>query len=740
MPVYTPPDDIPAKIGELPDNRQNAAKLLSKSLVHSLEVIEKKGEFVPSDGVPNATRAERLALQIERAVHDSHPNHTAYNLQARTLIFNLKTNAELISRLLKGTLTPSMLAAMKSEELASEEAQKEAAILKARAEKQAIRITEDGPRMRRTHKGEELVGYDNAMLIDEMPMAPVPRPQKKLSQPASEPAHTDSSARDLSVNTQHSPSLANFDINKVFSSVKSPTLPQQQQFQHHRLSVASAVSTGPGVDPEVDRLLDDDTQSPPYSPSAETDPDVVWRGALVMNTIATVPVTAKHIGGGKLDEGIGLPYSKLIPPSLSVCGRIDEQQAVVYLCGLRYNKATDVVVVNLEPASASAQAREDFKKIFDYFVSKKRYGVIQDKGVANVRDTYLVPVLPGTGTGGHPEFMLNLVDNYIPETRTEPMLLAVFVYRNDLETVKRVQGVAEPAVAGKSQASNLMSQHGPGQSPSTPTPPQGGFQHGHGRSLTSGPAFSPTSPQGAFPQAGLPQQLPASHHMSHQPAAKHRPAPDPDQVAAENLAREILGPLMVSPTVGFLLPQARGMTRKEWEVIKSIYERDPLTRDNLPYLSQVLEKKGSGGSSDGSPTTSPPAADPRRRSVQPQPEPRMQPQQAMPPVPTPAPVPTLASVPGPAPPLPTAFAPVSAPAAALAPAPAPVAAPALAPEAPAPPPLQHAPAIRNTPIPPPPIPHAATVVSPRQTPPRQTPIPPPPIPPQAAATAGGPPA
>lgn len=683
---------------------------LSKSLTASINALEKKGEFTPSDGVSVADRAERLALEIERAVHDTHPNLSAYGSQVRTLLFNLKSNVDLTARLLAGTLTPTMLAAMSSDELATEELQKSNAEMVARAEKQAIKITEDGPRIRKTHKGEEVIGGDVDMVVDKVP-SPLVAPetaseQDKAREPPAQLDLARSPTKGLAVSTQQSPTKADFDINKVFSSVKSPTLTQGR----HRLSISTAPAGGPGIDPEVDRFLDDGTQSPPYSPSAESDPDVVWRGNLVMNTIATVQVSAKHIGGAKLSESIQLPWNKLIPKSLSVCGRIDEHQAIVYLCGLRYSLPTDIVVVNLEPGSEAS--KPEFQKIFDYFVSKKRYGVIGDKGVANVRDTYLVPVLPGTGN--HPEFMYNLQDNFIPETRTEPMLLAVFVYRNDPETLMRVHGTADAEHAKRQHelATQPNTQHGQQgfvQSPGTPTPSHPGFPQG-GRQSISAPAFSPATPQGTFPNYPTPRE---SHHPLQQPQLNasgqrepdqpvtgYRPAQDPAQVAAEAIARQVLGPLIISPTVNFLLPQAQTMSTKEWEVIKNIYEQDPRARDDLPYLSSVLERVGNRGqSAPGAPPTPTPA-----------------------PAPAPAPAPRRKSQPK------------------VQPSQAPLPGPAV--QTPVPPP-QPPHAIRNTPIPPPPIPHVAAAAAappPRQTPPRQTPIPPPPIPPQAAAAAGAPPA
>lgn len=65
------------------------------------------------------------------------------------------------------------------------------------------------------------------------------------------------------------------------------------------------------------------------------------------------------------------------------------------------------------------------------------------------------------------------------------------------------------------------------------------------------------------------------------------------------MAREILGPLLNSvPTVLFLLPQAYKMSRREWEAIKSILEKNPRARDDLSYLADLLER-GETGNGDG---------------------------------------------------------------------------------------------------------------------------------------------
>ncbi|KAL1837489.1 hypothetical protein VTJ49DRAFT_3733 [Mycothermus thermophilus] len=664
LPAYTPPADLPEKIAGLPDTRQGPAKALHKSLVVSVGAAEKNG-LVPADGVSTADRAERFALQIERAVHDTHPTVSSYASQIRTLAFNLKSNHELTARLLARTLAPPMLASMTTEELASQELRKETAEMLARAEKQSIKITEDIPRIRRTHKGDEIIGDEHFITSEDIPSAPVRRPSAPKQEPSEKPA---------SIDTQTSPTRSDFDLNKVFSTVKSPTARQGP----HRLSIATTTSAGPGVDPDVDRLLDDETHSPPYSPKEETDPDVVWRGNIVMNTIADVPVTAKHMGGANLSETIHLPWDKLIPRTLTVCGRIDEQQAIVYLCSLRYSLPTDIVVVSLEPTSPTAKA--GMQKLIDYFVSKKRYGVVGDKGVANVRDTYLVPVLPGTGN--LPEFMMNLADNFIPETRTEPMMLCVFVYRNDPETIQRIYGTTDPnhSVRMHQAAQNAAAL----QTSGTPTPTQTTFASA-ARASVSAPTFAPTTAQYPSPRMGAPAQQAPPPAPAPQPPRKPSTT-DELQRQGEAVAREILGDLITSPTVAFLLPQAHLMSRREWEVIKKIYEQDPRTRDDLPYLGSILEREG-------------------QKQQQ-----RQQQQQRVAQAPPPQPQPSQQHRPQP---------PVTT----------------MPPQAhPAPSQPQQHPThpVRTTPILPPPIPPGAA------GPPRQTPIPPPPIPPQTAPGAGAP--
>lgn len=632
-PKYTPPSDLAASVAELPGVRIGPAKALKKSLAHVIAAMVKGQELDLAEGETGETVAEKYALQIERAVFDTHPvgkGQREYTQQIKSLTFNLKNNPELCHGLLGGVHLPTTLAVMTSEQLASDEMRRQTAEMRARAEKQSILYTSDtGVRVRRTHKGEEVVEDENTVHDAPMPMAGGPRRGAAANATAGDDQHAPLVKREsvggdagglkgrspsAGLSQQPSPSQPNFDINKVFSTVRSPTV------GHNRKPSAPAISTnGPGFDPDVDRMLEDDNESPPYSPTEEAqDPGVVWRGSLTMSSIADFQATARHVGGA--DFAAFGPWAKLMPKRMTVAGRIPQQSAIEYLCSLRYSNLTDIVVVSIAPASPAS--RQDFHNLIDYFVSKKRYGVVGNKVAGNVRDTYLVPV--PAGDGGHPEFMLNLVDNYIPKSRADPMLLAVFVYRNEPDQLKALEGATGP----------------PAGAAATPTP--GGGYGGQRSSSTSGPAFSPATPQGVFsphqqqqpaqaqaprlprpaqPQAQPPQQAGATLQSTTpvpipQPPYSHRPAhaaqagaaPTAEernrqaQLAGQALAHEVLGGLASAPTAQFLLPQAFQMGRSEWETIKRVYEREPRSRDDLQYLGALLENEGPGARAEAGAT------------------------------------------------------------------------------------------------------------------------------------------
>lgn len=538
-----------------------------------------------------ASKAERLAIQIENAVLATHPDKNAYQAQCRAIANNLKLNQELCNGLLTRTLSPNTLATMSSDDMASKELKHKTAELKAQANIQSVMVQDDGPRVRRTHKGEEVVEDGSYAVPIENPMPSSTRRRSMLdpnadmagrsreNSPGNEvelPADIDTTYRsrddirsqvpkkplvvDTKPNqapTRKSSTQADFDINKVFSSVQSPV--NSQHVRRQSTNIAPPAN-GPGVDPEIDKLLqDDENDSPPYSPAEySSDPDVVWRGTVTMDSIAKFSAAAKHVGGANLK----IPWTDILQKELKVAGRIDKDKANEYLCSLRYSPPTDVVIVSITPTGDPSPP--DFRDLYDYFYTKLRYGVLTNKGVGNVRDTYLVPVAP---SGPIPDFVINLDGHQVPENRTQPMLLVALVVRSDWipdpEPVRNFENAPEV------------------QSPSLVTHPQ------RQMSMSGAPpSMSPINPQNsAFAAPQTPQQ-----HQ--QPQNQQNPQMTPQlklQREGETTAARILGPHLHAPTVKFLMPQAFQMRPLEWEIIRDILEKDARAQQDLNHLSQVLD-------------------------------------------------------------------------------------------------------------------------------------------------------
>lgn len=593
----SPPSNLPTKVSELQNDpiRQGAANLLLKSLLVAVRVSMDKGVYMLNKGDSQEAKAERLALQIENAIYVTHPDQTAYGSQARTVASNLKRNQDLCNSLLNRKLSPAALSVMTSDDMASKELKRQTAEMQARADKQSIMVSEDGPRVRRTHKGEELVGGDDFAIGADETANPsrirrMADPNDSLGARSREnsvgeqvelPEDIDSyrshddirgnAGPKLAINTQpkrapvrKESTQGDFDINKVFSSVQaqSPTIAQ-----HIRRASSNNVppADGPGVDPEIDKMLqDDEGDSDAYSPAEYTsDPEVVWRGGVTMDSVAKFSAAAKHVAG--MDIGRVGPWTDFLLKDLRVAGKIDPEKASEYLCSLRYSPPTDVSVVDLIPSGEAS--KEAFMELYNYFHSRKRYGVLTNKGAGNVRDTYLVPVPPSPAS--LPDFITNLESHRLPETRSDAILLVVLVVRNEWQPDAQRSFESKPETQSPSvnaHAHRQMSISGTGPAMS-PIPPQG-----------SGSFSTPPMPQQQFPPPGT--QYRQQQDMEQRTK---------DQREGEAVAVSILGASVDAPTVAFLMPQAFQMRPVEWEIIRGILEEDEKARVDLQHLSQVLE-------------------------------------------------------------------------------------------------------------------------------------------------------
>jgi len=617
--------------------RRRVATALVRLFIDQTQQAQKDGTFKLPQGQSHDAFGLKLGLAVEYAVYlnfwgQSAQPSSQYSDKFRMILHNVKANPALRDRLLSGGLSPNELSKMSSFDMASKELQEKTEEIMKESEKQHIIIQEDGPRIRRTHKGEELV--DNESNIAQgsdtvFTHAPVRRRESEMemsaSKQASPPAvnppspaaveETSYSAtagspianQPLVVDTSAPPrpsaggdrkSSSTFNIQDVWSSVGGPAITEGQRApQQASLGSTSAqAQPRPGeADADIDRLLKDEEadEEEPYSPTDYTaDPgSTIWRGKITMPSIAEFHGIAKHVAGANLSSTY--PWSQLIPSSLMIEGRIAIDRASDYLCGLKWSHTTELSVVSVTPADEPDPIAQ-FDKLFRYFTERNRYGVIGKSPVAAVRDTYLATL--EVGMSKKPDFVELLEYCTIEDPSPERMLLLTFVVKNsNSPSAQNNHSPSAHATPRHLDAATVASPIGPSVSHSTsnsfsaPSPMDHSFPH---TSPSPGYAHMPHQYSNSPPQPHQHAfQMPP--HQQHPAYQQPQPYPNPSGMDA---ARQALGnELANSASVGDLLKEAPNTGVPEFLVIKDLLETVPASRNDFGMLKGLLTVKHQSG-------------------------------------------------------------------------------------------------------------------------------------------------
>ena len=543
------------------ESRKRAAKGLVTKFIDSTKQAVHEGKFTLPPGQTADAYGNQLGLAVEYAlflnfwVPKAEPS-PLYGEKLRTIIHNVKQNPALRDSLLSGALAPNTLTTMSSDDMMRKDQKEEKAHLLKQAEKQHTLVHEEGPRIRRTHKGEEIVGEDQQATgtNESIYAGATVRPRRESEADDNDvgpdartphsPMDMDHPARPLVVDTRAQPAdrkfSGNFDIDNAWSSVDTPSHPKY----HHQASPTGGPHdapspTGPtNADPEIARLLHDhDDDDEPYSPKEYTEDGTVWRGTLSMPMVAEFRGAAQHVAGADLSAVH--PWSSMMPPVLTIEGRIAVEKASEYLCGLQWSKTTDVTVVAVAPSEhATPDDRAQFNKLFEYFVSRQRYGVVNKSPVALVRDTYVVPL--EAGAAKKPEFIELLENCTLGDDRPARLLLVTYVVKSRPDNLPPSNQTTprEPKLAN----SPVAHHGGPGQ------------------------FMSPVAAQEGF----------------------SGPPPQPLRQGWE-AARHVLGPLADAPAVVQLLQMAPDTLESSFVHIKIPLETRPELREDLGALITALQ-------------------------------------------------------------------------------------------------------------------------------------------------------
>lgn len=603
--------------GNFSTARRNVASAIVKVFVEQTALAEKQGTFkVPAEKT-NEGVAEELGLAIENAMYHNlcdgagEPNE-AYKQQFRTISFNVKKNPSLRDRLLVGTLSPEAISRMSTQDMASEELRQKDDEIKREAEKQHIIIQEQGPRIRRTHKGEELVEDDTQAIGTESVFSAAPARRdtahetdgskamspeaRAVSPPVSQQPEFqeyNGPAEGSQQQSQHAPtdshgrsgnrrSSSTFNIQNVWSNVQSPeSAPTHKPPPTSSYEEASADKVQ--ADAEIDQLLkDEEVDSPPYSPKDFHSDEMVWRGRIIMAPIADFPAQAKYVGGADLSDKIS--WEQLMPYTLAIDGRIDIRNASNYLCGLRFSHTTNVSVTSISPPE-SESARAQFDKLFQYFADRKRYGVIGKHPLSAVKDAYVIPV--ETGLGNRPEF-IDLLDNYkVEDPVPERLLLVVLVVKisNNNNNHSSPQS-GQPTPRDPAYAPSPLT-----ATPST-TIQQPQFTAFAGLAPSNSISSGSTAPgvlapgnSASNPQLALPQHF----SRPYQPAQSA-----PQNLTGAAAASQVLGPLASCTAVEQLLRQAPNADVEQFKVVAGILAQIPNAANDYDALTGALVRTTNG--------------------------------------------------------------------------------------------------------------------------------------------------
>ncbi|KAJ5905878.1 uncharacterized protein N7473_002794 [Penicillium subrubescens] len=548
--------------------RKSAATALIRLFVDQITAAQRKGSYKSSAGNSAEDAARQLGLSIEDAMYHNFCGRAGeptepYKLQLRTILFNVKKNPSLRDRLLVGSLSPESLARMKPEDMASEELQQKDAEIKREAERQHIIIQEQGPRIRRTHKGEELVEDETHTAATESVFSAGPRRATEADGSPSDQSPLTAKGQQSNNARGNSPTGGHHDhvFPEVSTNIREP-VPHGGKIQ---------------ADAEIDQLLrDDEPESPPYSPKDFNDDGLVWHGKVAMVPVSEFTSSAKHVGGADLSGRI--PWSQLAPPTLLVDGRIDIQLASSYLCGLRFSSSTDVSVIAISSPDLPGE-RAGFDKLFDYFKNRSRYGVIGKHPLSAVKDTYIIPIEAGTTT--KPEFIELLENNTLEDTINERTLLVVFVVKTGESNPPSVQPPShQPSQEPGVSASPLTAAGATPQQPPFMTP-------GHG----STPQVAPTPP------ATLGGPAPNAAEYAQQPATQSAQFPAFQQQALTGVAAaiQVLGAQVNAPAIQQLLKTAPNVDVAQLNVVRDILARQPAAAANYDALMQALFETQANG-------------------------------------------------------------------------------------------------------------------------------------------------
>ncbi|GAB7366761.1 hypothetical protein MBLNU230_g0715t1 [Neophaeotheca triangularis] len=581
------PETALVEIDQLPTERRKVAESISKIVTADVQERVKGGYKMQKDQTPNSV-GDHHAARIEYALQMNHGGQTKYSEQFRSIFSNLKRNKLLIERLLQGSLTADELSTMSSADMASEDLQRERAAMKAESDRLATLEGEvEGPRMRRTHKGDEVIEDENNTKFEDAPVAAPIRDREDgdnevtgMSPPKDAPTPKTDTARPADPRRA---SDQQFNMSDIWAkTAQSPTQStaqprplQQAPRRRSSIPVNKQQEDGTREDADVDRLLRDDDDDEPYSPKEDLDSNTLsYHSKIIASSTDVTPTISASFAAGR-DVGAQAWRNLLPPGQLTIEGRLGVNKAEEYLCGLQWSSTSDVAVLALHPSNPGEQ--KAFDEVWEYFRSRERYAVVAREKPVLVKDCYLIPV--EAGAGELPPHVEMLEQCLLSKPVGKRMFLATFV-------LARAGTVAEQQDGGKSAKSETGNTNGH-------LPP-----HLRASISAQGPSGSPmanTANSTAFPPAATTSTAPPfpPNPYTPLPAETQPPLPPTEQPQQPQQAysptiTQILGPFLNTPTAQQIVAADPSIQPHKLQHLRNILERSVPARTEIRVLMEEL--------------------------------------------------------------------------------------------------------------------------------------------------------
>lgn len=414
---HQPPPEI-VKASDLADKvRQSVALALKKILVQVAlpEAADKNALNLPGQMTEDGF-AERLALKIEDALYTELANKPVkkpkkkdppvdvgpkYRDKFRTLSFNLRDekNPTLRSRIIKGELTPKQIVTLTTEEMLNPELQKLAESVRQESIRDSVLKVNDAPRIRRTHKGDEIVETNEDSSESTRHIN-----SNESTHGSEEIKHKSNLVKERTSDGTKKRKHVEFSDHVEYSDDREKRQ-RSVDYDQQNYAMDDVTSYSPENSPEDTGLISDDdleldsvlnesnnvSQNTELSKSADKKKEEIgiWVGNVTMPGMAQFPGSAFHLQGTDNFSPFE-SWSEVMDLNepIVIDGRLDENKAGTYLYAIRQSKSLVSFVLRSDEPSGD---QTGFNKVFDYYHSRKKVGVIKNKkGI--VRDAYIVTI------------------------------------------------------------------------------------------------------------------------------------------------------------------------------------------------------------------------------------------------------------------------------------------------------------------------------------------------------------